>query len=524
MKSKIVTAHEAAAKIPDGAFIGISGVGPYGAAQEVYHAIKERFEKERHPSGISLIHSGGNMFSSDFSRDGMLKAYYSGLPNLDSDLMASDDFSVYSLSQGIVVHIYRAQANDTPFLSKAGVNTFLDPRIEAGAANRKAQEKPIVEVVTIGGNEYLHYDLPPITCAIIRATTADSEGNIMDEEELVKHELLYLAMAVHNNGGIVIAQVKNIARAGSLPGGAIKVPGMLVDYVVPCTNLEKYHWPINNEPFFPGQTGFHKTDESIIPLESYAPDGIRLLVARRAMEELWPGCICNIGVGIPVGMSYIASKEGIQDMYTLSNELGAIGGHLGGEMHFPSSFNARAYMSQDEMFDFIDGHGLDVTFLGAAEVDEEGSVNVTKIGGKIKGSGGFINIAASTQKVVFLSTFTIGGKYAIENGALKITNPGKGGKFLKKVTQISFNGNDAVRSGKKVLYITERAVFSLIDGKITLTEYAPGLDVEKDILAFMDFKPEIAADLKQMAAYCFDTGLIGIKEQWEKQLVTTQNR
>ena len=518
MKSKIVTAAEAAAKIPDGAFIGISGVGPYGAAIEIYQAIEDRFKDERHPSGISLIHSGGNMFTMKFAQEGMMAAYYSGLPNLDNDLMAGNHFPVYSLSQGIAVQIYKAQANDTPFLTKAGVNTFLDPRIEAGASNGKAKEKPIVEVVTISGEEYLHYDLPPITCAIIRATTADSEGNIMNEEELVKHELLYLAMAVHNNGGIVIAQVKNIARAGSLPGGAIKVPGMLVDYLAPCTDLEKYHFPCNIEPYFPGQTGFYKTDESIIPFESYAPVGERLVVARRATEELRPGSVCNIGVGLPVGVSYVTSKEGIQDMYYLSNELGAIGGHLGDQMFFPSSFNARAYMNHDEMFDFINGHGLDMTFLGAAEIDEEGSVNVTKIGGKIKGSGGFINIAASTKKVVFISSLTIGGKHMIEDGAIKITNPGKRGKFPKKVDQISFNGNDAAHRGQDIYYITERAVFRLIDGKVTLIEYAPGLDVDNDILAFMDFKPEISPDLKPMPAYCFETGLIGIKERWEKQL------
>ena len=523
MSSKIVTASQAAAKIPDGALIGISGVGPWGAAMEVYQAVAERFEKERHPADISLIHAGGNMFTPEFAKDGKLAAYYSGLPNLDSDLMASNQFPVYSLSQGIVAQLYRAQANDTPYLTKAGLNTFLDPRIEAGAGNGKARENPIVEVVEIGGEEYLHYNIPPITCAIIRATTADAEGNIIDEDEGVKHELLFLAMAVHNNGGLVIAQVKNLARNGSLAGGAVKVPGMFVDYIVPCTDQAKWHWPASDAPYSPALGGFGKTDESIIPFESYAPKGERLVVARRAMSELRPGCICNIGIGMPVGISYIASKEGIQEMFFLSNELGAIGGHPGGDLFFPASFNARAYMRHDEMFDFINGHGLDITFLGAAEVDEDGSVNVTRIGGKIKGSGGFVNISASTRKIVFISSFSIGGRYAVEDGMLKILNPGKGGKFLKKVDQISFNGQDVIRKGQEVCYITERAVFELVNGKMRLIEYAPGLDVEKDILAFMDFKPEIAPDLKQMPLYCFETGLIGMKEQWEKQLLLERN-
>jgi propionate CoA-transferase len=518
MKNKIVTAAEAAAKIPDGAFIAISGVGPQGVAQEVYEAVSNRFESEGHPKDISLIHSGGNGSTALFAKDGMMAAYYSGLPNLDSDLMAADKFPVYSLSQGIAVQIYRAQANDTPFLTKAGGNTFLDPRIEAGAANGRAKAKPIVEVATLGGEEYLHYQLPKITCAIIRATTADAEGNLVNDEEQVKHELLYLAMAAHNNGGIVIAQVKYLAKDGSLDGGSVKVPGMLVDYVVPCTDQAKYHMPLYSAPFSRGQSGFAKTDESIIPFEMYAPDGERLAVVRRAAAELWPGCVCNIGIGMPVGISYVVSKEGVQDMFVLSNELGAVGGHLGGGFFFPSSFNARAYLNHHEMFDFINGHGLDITFLGAAEVDEDGSVNVTRIGGKIKGSGGFVNIAASTPKVVFISSMTIGGKHEVGGGAIKIAAPGKGGKFLKKVDQISFNGNDAAKRGQEVWYVTERAVFKLIDGKVTLMEYADGLDVERDILAFMDFKPEMSPELKPMPKYSFETGPIGLKEQWLKQI------
>ena len=518
MKNKIVTAAEAAAKIPDGAMIAICGVGPHGVAMEVYEAVAARFESEGQPKDISLIHSGGNMGSKTFAKDGMLAAYYSGLPNLDSDLMASDVFPVYSLTQGIAVQLYRAQANDSPFLSKAGINTFLDPRIEAGAINPKAKAKPIVEVVTLGGEEYLHYQLPKINCALIRATSADLEGNLTNEDEQVKFELLYLAMAAHNNGGIVIAQVKNIAKNGSLNGGDIKVPGMLVDYVVPCTDQAKYHMPVSNAPFSAAQDGFHKVDESLIPLETYAPDGERLAVVRRAAAELWPGCICNIGIGMPVGVSYVVSKEGIHDMFVLSNELGAVGGHLGGAFFFPTAFNARAYLNHHEMFDFINGHGLDITFLGAAEVGEDGSVNVTRIGGRIHGSGGFVNIAASTKKIVFISSMTIGGKHAIENGLLKITEPGRGGKFQKKVDQISFNGKDVPKRGQEIYYVTERAVFKLIDGKVTLIEYADGLDVEKDILAFMEFKPEISPDLKPMPKYCFETGLIGLKEQWQKQL------
>ena len=544
MKSKVVTAAEAVSKIPDGACIALGGVGGGGMATEIVESLAARFDKEQHPGNVSVMHAGGNQTPRFLCKEGFMSAYYSGLPSIDSDLIKQNLFPVYSFSQGIILQLFRAQANDSPYLTRAGVNTFVDPRVEAGAANEKAAASPVVEVVTIKGEEYLHIDLPPITVAVIRGTTADTEGNLTFEEETVKHEALYVAMAAHNHGGIVIAQAKYIAPAGSLPGAEVKVPGMLVDYVVPYGNAEMPKMPgrpgkpdgaekpgkpegaekpqrmampdFLSMAFGPGLTGYHKVDESIIPLESYKPDGDRLITVRRAAEELRPGYICNIGIGIPVGIAYIASKERIHEMFTLTNEMGAIGGHMGGGMFFSNSFNARAYLHHHEMFDFINGHGLDISFLGAAEIDEDGSVNVTKIAGRIHGSGGFVNISASTRKIVFLSSFTVGGKSTGENGALKILEQGKSGKFLKKVDQLSFNGKDAVRRGQEIVYVTERAVFKLIGGKVTLIEYADGLDIQKDILDFMDFKPEISPDLKKMPTYCFEDGVIGMKEQWEK--------
>ena len=195
--------------------------------------------------------------------------------------------------------------------------------------------------------------------------------------------------------------------------------------------------------------------------------------------------------------------------------MGSIGGHVGGNMFFGNAFNARSYLHHHEMFDLINGHGLDISFLGAAEIGEDGSVNVSRIAGRVQGSGGFVNIASSTRKLVFLSSFTVGGKSTGENGHLVVQEQGKPGKFLKKVDQISFNGNDAARRGQEIVYITERAVFKLIDGKVTLMEYADGMDLQKDILDFMEFKPEISPDLKKMPVYCFEDGLIGIKQKWE---------
>lgn len=518
MKKKIITAAEAASKIKDGAFIALCGVGWNGIAREVVDALMDRYDKEGHPKGISLIHAGGIGVANDFAREGMLGAYYSGFPTLDSEIIARNQFPVYSLTQGIALQLVRAQANGSPYLSKVGVNTFLDPRIEASAGNAKAAEKPVVELVAVGGEEYLYYKIPPVNVAIIRGTTADTDGNMTTEDEPVKFESLYLAMAAHNNGGIVIAQVKHIAPAGSLPGAEVKVPGLLVDYVVQCTDQEKWHTPIHNKMVFgPGLTGYHKVQEDLIPLEVYAPKEERKVIARRAITELRPGYVCNVGIGMPDGVAYLASKEGIQDMFYLTNELGAIGGHIGGGYFFAASFNARAYINHHEMFDLINGGGLDMACLGSAEVGEDGSVNVTKIAGRVKGSGGFINIASCARKVVFLSSMTVGGRAVGEAGALKILEQGKGGKFPKQVDQISFNGKDAARKGQEIYYVTERAVFRLIDGKVTLIEQAAGLDLQKDILDYMDFRPEISPDLKPMPAYCFEDGLIGMKKLWEEQ-------
>lgn len=522
MNHKVVSAAEAASKVSDGAFIAISGIGVTGTALEVLDAIVERHKKEGHPENLSLIHAGGNQLGQAFAAEGMLGTYYAGLPGL-GDFTDGNKVATYTLSQGICTQLYRAQASDVPYLSKAGVHTYLDPRIEASAANEKARERSIVDVVTIGGEEYLHYKLPPITAAVIRGTSADAEGNLTNEEECFKHELLYLAMAAHNNGGIVIAQVKNLAAPGSLHAADIKVPGMLVDYVVVASDIEKWHPQSSlgferNSVFTPGISGYERVDESVIPLESWAPEGERLIVARRAAAELRPGDICNVGIGMPVGTAYVAAKEGIQDMFHMTVECGAIGGTTGGGFFFGTAFNARAFLQHHEMFDFYNGHGLDIAFLGAAEVGEDGSVNVTRIAGRTHGSGGFVNISGCTKKLVFLTSLTGGGKCLFEDGVLKIVKEGKPVKFVKKVDQISFNGREAVRKGQDVTYLTERAVFRLIDGKVTLVEVAPGLDIEKDILALMNFRPEISPDLKPMPAFCFTKEPIGLKAQWEKIL------
>jgi propionate CoA-transferase len=534
MYKKVVTAEEAVSHIPDNAFVGICGVNVAGTAMELIDAVVDRYQKEGHPKSIDFTNSGNNVYIKQLAVEGLAGVYYAGFPSMDfrnesGGFTENNIIPVFHLSQGIGSNIYRSQANHRPFLTKVGLGTYIDPRQSGGCANQKAKElaekKPVVKLIEIEGEEYLHIDLPPITVAFIRATTSDTDGNLIDNEEAIKNEVLPLAMAAHNNGGIVIAQVKNVVEPGDIDAADVSVPGMLVDYVVKCTDVVKWH-PQNMSPRGdePGLAGHMRVAKETIPFEMWRPrGGSRMISARRATQEMWPGCICNIGVGIPMGITYIIAEEDVQDMYYQTIELGAIGGYTAGGIYFSTAFNAVAYLRHHEMFDFIDGGGLDVTFLGAAEIGEDGSVNVTRIKGNTIGSGGFVHIATNTKKVVFMCTHTAGGKDELANGSLKIIEQGKPTKFVKQAEQISFNGKEALKNGKEVIYMTERAVFRLADGKLTLIEYAPGLDIEKDIIGYMGFRPEISPDIKPMPDWCFDTEKkIGLKEKWEAVLSEKQ--
>ena len=515
MISKIVTAAEAAARIPDNAFVAFSGVNYSGMALEVMDAILDRFDGTGHPANISLMHAGGCFFVEKFARPGLLGAYYAGFPKIGQEAISSDLFPVYSMSQGICTQLYRAQASDVPFLTRGGLNTFLDPRQGGGALNEKAAAAPIVELIQVGGEPFLHYTLPPITVALIRGTCIDDDGNLTNEDESVKHELLYLAMAAHSHGGLVIAQAKRRVKKHTLSANRVVVPGMLVDCAVICTDEEKWH-PQNHACHYnPALSGELRTSEESIPYHIWEPTGEKRMIARRAALELRPGQICNVGIGTPDGLANIVAAEGVNDLFSMTVELGPVGGFTGGKQYFSNAFNPDAFLQHHEMFDLITGHGLDISFLGAGEIGSDGSVNVTRFNGKTNGSGGFVDIAANTRKVVFLTTLTVGGRLAAENGVLRVVQEGKPAKFVNRVGEISFNGPEAVRRGQEILYVTERAVFRLIHGHVTLTEIAPGLDVERDVIAQMGFRPEISPDLRTIDPICYSDGPLGLRKTWE---------
>jgi propionate CoA-transferase len=369
-------------------------------------------------------------------------------------------------------------------LTKVGLGTFIDPRIEGGKMNSATTES-LNQVVQFAGDEWLFYPAPKIDVALIRGTLADEKGNITMDKEGVLLETLSIAQAVKASGGIVIAQVERIVKNGSLHPKAVKIPGIVVDHVVigqPQNHMQTITTQYN--PALAGDVRVPVKDMPPMPLDA------RKLIARRAAVELARSAVVNLGIGVPAGVSAIANEEGLGDAFELSVESGVNGGvpQMGGD--FALSLNAESIIEQPLQFNFYDGGGIDVSCLGLAQADAQGSVNVSKFSGRPVGCGGFVNITQSAKKLVFCGTFTADGlELAIGNGELKIVKEGAVKKFIAQVEQITFSGPGAAQRGQEVLFVTERAVFQLTAQGLELTEIAPGIDLERDVLAQMAFKP-----------------------------------
>jgi propionate CoA-transferase len=509
--SKIITAEEAAALIQDGVTICSPIIGLAGWPEEIGRAIAKRYEETGHPKDLTLVcgsamgnhkDKGPHVIGIEGLVTKFIGAHTHGSPNIGA-LIQNNKMLAYCFPQGIVVQLYREiAAKRAGMLSKVGLGTFVDPRIEGGKMNDITRQAPdLNEVVTFGGEEYLWYKPFPIHVGLIRGTKADERGNISMEREGANLEALQVAQAARNSGGITIAQVEYVAKAGSLHAKSIKVPGVLVDYVVVAKNPQEFHMQSEGIYYQPAFSG-----DVIMPLGALPklPFDERLFILRRATQELSANSVVNLGIGIPDRLATVAAHEGVTDMLTLTTEVGGVGGIPAGWPNFGMTYNAEALICHPNMFDWYDGGGIDQAFLGMGEVDKFGNVNVSKFNGRPIGCGGFINITTASKKVVYCGTFTTGGlKVTAENGKVKILQEGNHKKFLDHVEQITFSGKYATRAKKPILYVTERAVFKLIDGEVTLVEIAPGIDLEKDILAHMDFKPRIAPDLKLMPEELF---------------------
>ena len=504
---KIIQPEEIAGLIKDAVTVAIGGFGSYGCPDFLLHCIAKNYREFHHPNSLTIVTGIGagnnqrdevglNRLKEKGLIETVLAAHIANAPEIN-DLVARNEIAAFLYPLGVMAHLMRAIAGKKPgVITQVGRYTMADPELDGCCINEKArsQYRKVVENVIIGEKTYLFYPGFHIDVTMIRATYADEKGNLSFDHEALTGMELEMALAAHNNGGIVIAQVEQIVKADTIHPKKVRIHHSLIDYVV-LSDQEMHHQGYATTKYRPELCGeVTGTEESVEEL----PLNIRKVIARRGVLELKPGMTINLGVGIPSYVGPVAKEESIGQI-TLSLESGPIGGFPVSGVGFAASVNPESIGTLTDTFDFYDGGGLDLTCLGAAEIDCHGNVNVSSFKGRCPGPGGFINISQNTPIVCFMCIFTAGkSDISVKNGRLEIKEDGSGIKFVNDVQQVTFSADYARENGQKVLYITERAVFSLDEHGICLEEIAPGVDLQKDILDKMEFTPAISEKLKLM--------------------------
>ncbi len=501
-RGKIVSAIDAVRLIRAGDTVATGGFVGIGVAEHIAVALEALYldaddlrPQADRPRELTLLFAAGQGDGKDrglnhLAHPGLVRRAIGGhwalLPRLQQ-LAVENQIEAYNLPQGVITHLFRDIASGKPgHLSRIGLGTFVDPRHGGGKLNARTVED-LVSLMPIGGEDYLFYKAIPVNVAIVRGTTADPDGNVTMEREALTLEMLSIAMAAHNCGGLVIVQVERIAERGALNPRQVKIPGILVDCVVVAEPGN--HWQTFGTAYsaaFASEMRVPASDAETIAL------GVRKVIARRAAMELRSNSVVNLGIGMPEGVACVAAEEKISDLITLTAEPGVIGGIPAGGMNFGAAINAQAIIDQPYQFDFYDGGGLDIAVLGLAQADAQGNVNVSKFGPRLAGAGGFINISQSAQKVVFAGTFTSGpSDISVQHGRLVIASDGAIRKLVQAVEHRTFAGSYAAARGREVVYVTERCVFRLTPAGMELCEIAPGVDLQRDILDCMGFRPVI---------------------------------
>lgn len=513
---RLVEAEEAVRLIPDGATVIVGGSGAgHAVPQRFIDALAEVYRGEGSPRDLTTVRVVG---IGDFADRGFSQLAIPGLmrrtigsnignePRL-AEMVEGGEIEGYSFPQGVLSQLCREIAAGRPgLITRVGLHTYVDPRQTGGKQGSATED--LVEVVELGGREWLFYHAFPIDVAVIRGSTTDEEGNLTLDDEAVNGEMLSMAMAARNSGGIVIAQAKRLVPAGSLIPRRVHVPGALIDYAF-LDPEQTQTYLTGYSPYYAGAERLSGTGD-----EEDHPLNLRKVIARRSLLEFAPGDVGNLGFGISQEIGAIAAEEGIQDLLVLTVEQGVFGGVPARGADGGAGFDYQALIDQPYMFDFYDGGGIDVASLSFAEVDAEGNVNVHAFGERLRGPGGFPNISVGAKKVCFVGTLTTGGlEVAIDGGRPLIEHDGKTAKFVDRVNEITFSGRIAAERGQEVRYITERAVFALIDGAVTLIEVAEGIDPETEVIARMGFRPAVAPTLGRIDPSVFSAGTMGLRQR-----------